>query len=763
MAIGVTLPSSSTILLSFLKMTLTIVTIPKERVCLLQVVHAVQINPKPLTTVRLKRQRTQVLRISRRPRSTQYSPTAISMASSIFSGIATGHESSFPNSTYLRKRYRKLQKCKVSRDTEFREASPGHSSDRPFDPSFDAIRALNGQPDIKPVPVVVPAVIKDATKSNGAGNLKLGFPSPDGEQSQRPTSDQHAPQSFSMRVDRLIQAVDWVDGGLHIRYASSGRDSGLRVPAGATDYSSTGSGSWITEESTVDHGNLGLMHGHLPRSPFPTASLSSGSFPHRDSSIQRIDAESTVRRIGSLLISEAQRQQLGDRIRDEIVRAADANQGDDLENTSRRNGLLISESQRQQLEGRIQGEIARSANEDRRDSLETVIHIKPVKKVDPRVVRVQGREGRKGYNISPIPLDYQRRRNLATPSVDSRETLSDVSSPLGHVLARQATRTQTSASMRSLQSSGVLAGPDKWFPGILPPDIKQQARKDKEVQIKQLETNSRVIRWLHHVKEAFGYRKVSPTKKSGKSISVFKDNSSDDAEKWTAMPIARPNNALSDLTNVRQPGYWTNNSFAQEKQQMRQKKTSLAPTVQSGMRPRPRASPARPPASAPQVKQFELNSRPAETRAMTRARTALRGYVVTDSSPLLTETRSRRSGSRPSTIKPVQAGEELHPNVAFALARLEGRVPPPPLSPIRRWRDGHEGYGAHVEVELRRPGNADFQVALLVRLDAPEPVTPFLYGAWRERFEAAVDAGFDCAMAAPLSPGVRRYLDGLGG
>lgn len=49
-----------------------------------------------------------------------------------------------------------------------------------------------------------------------------------------------------------------------------------------------------------------------------------------------------------------------------------------------------------------------------------------------------------------------------------------------------------------------------------------------------------------------------------------------------------------------------------------------------------------------------------------------------------------------------------------------------------------------------------------VKLNAPEPVTPFLYGAWMERFEAAVDAGFDCAMAAPLSPGVRRYLDGLG-
>ncbi|KAI4182698.1 MAG: hypothetical protein LQ346_006521, partial [Caloplaca aetnensis] len=678
-------------------MTLTIVSIPKERVCLLPVVHAVQINRKPLTTIRIKRKRTQVLRILR-PRSTQqYSPAAISMASSIISGIATGQEASFPSSTYLRKRYRKLQRCKVSRDTGSGEATPGDSSDHLFDPSFDAIRVLNGQPDLKSVPVVVRAIIKDA-KSDGAGNPKLGFPLSGPEQPQRSTSEQHAPQSFSTRVDRLTQAVDGVDGGPHIRFAPSDRDSGLLVPAGATDSSNTAPGSWVTEESTVDHGNPDQVGGHLPRSPFPTASLSSGSFPHRDSDIQRIGVESTVRRIGSLVTSEAQRQQLGDRIRDEIVRAADENQGDGLKNTSRRIGLLISESQRQQLEGRIQGEIARSANEDRRDSLETVIQVKRPKKVDPRVVRVQGREGRRKHNISPIHLDYQRRRGLATPSVDSTETMSDLSSPLGHVPARQATRTQTSPSMQSLQSSDVLAGPDKWFPRTLPPDIKQQVRKAKEGQVKQLETNSRVIRWLHHVKEAFGYRKDSPAKKPGKGISVFRDKSSVDAEKWTAMPIARPNNALSDLTNVRQPGYWTNNSFAQEKQ-MRQK-TNLAPTVESGMRPRPRALPVHPPAPS-QVKQFELNSRPTEPRAMTRARTALRGHVVTDSSPLA-ETRNRRSSSQTSTIKPVQAGKELHPNVAFALARLEGRAAPPPLSPIRRWRDDNEDYGAHVEVELGR-------------------------------------------------------------
>lgn len=48
-----------------------------------------------------------------------------------------------------------------------------------------------------------------------------------------------------------------------------------------------------------------------------------------------------------------------------------------------------------------------------------------------------------------------------------------------------------------------------------------------------------------------------------------------------------------------------------------------------------------------------------------------------------------------------------------------------------------------------------------MRLDAPAPLTPYLYGALTARFEEAVDAGFDCAMEAPLSPGARRYLDSL--
>ncbi|KAL8761666.1 MAG: hypothetical protein Q9184_002231 [Pyrenodesmia sp. 2 TL-2023] len=690
-----------------------IIVIPEERVRLLQVFNAVQTNSESLTTIRVKRKRIQVLRISRRAQSTrQHSPAAIPMPSSVLSGLATGEEASFPSSTYLRKRYRKLQRCKVSHHMGSGEQTPKDGSDDLHDPSFDAIRALNGQPDTKSDPVVVPAIINNVN-STGAAKMKPSFFPPGGRLPHRSTSDQYAPQSFSARVDRLTEAPYGIDGGLHIRIASSDWGARMGVSARTAIASNTASGSWVTEESTVDCENFGRMAGHRPRGPFPTASLSTGSFPHRDSDIQRIDTENTIRRSGS---------------------------------------LLISEDQWQQLEGRIQGEIARSANIDRRDSLETAIHVKRPKNVDPRVVRLQGRDGIEKHNISPIPLHYHRRRGLATPSISSSGTHSNLSSPLAYVLARQATRVKTpTPSIRSQRSAEAIAGGNSWFPGIAFAEenslqgVKHQPKKGKENQGERQEKNSRIIRWVNHVKEAFGYRKDQPAKKYGKTIGVFKDQPFDASDNWAEMPITHPKNTLRDITNIRHPAYLKNNSFAQDKH-MRQK-TNLAPPVRTRARPQQRAIPVHPPASSP-LKQFELKSRPTAPAALARARTALRGHVITDSPPL---TRNMSWGaSRASTAKPIRTEEELHPNVAFALARLEGRAAPPPLSPIRRWRDDSDTYGADVEVELGR-----------LRLDAPAPLVPYLYGAWTERFEEAVDAGFDCAMEAPLSPGTRRYLDSL--
>ncbi|KAL8921333.1 MAG: hypothetical protein Q9208_005765 [Pyrenodesmia sp. 3 TL-2023] len=687
-------------------MTLAIVTITKERVRLLQVVHAVQINPETLVTIRVKRKHTRVLRISHRGQSTrQHSLSAVSMASSVLSALATGEEASFPSSTYLRKRYRKLQRCKVSRDTAFEGVTPEDASDHPSDPSFNPIRALNGQPDTKADPVVVPAIIKQVTP-HGAEKGKSGLSASGVGLPHRLSSDQYTPQSFSARIDRLMQAAYWLDEGLHIRFAPSDEDERIGVSAPTANSSKSASGSWVTEESTVDHENSGWVAGHRSTSPFRTSSLSTGSFPHRDSDIQRVDVENTVRRMGP---------------------------------------LLISEDQRQQLEDRIRGEIAKSANEDRRDSLETVVHIKRSKTVDPRVVRVQGRDRIENYNISPVPLDYERRRGLATPSIDSSEAHSHLSSPLGYVLVRQATRAKTPApSIRSQRSTEAISGANSWFPGIAfaeessPRSVKHQPKKGKENQGERQEKNSKIIRWVNHVKEALGYRRDVP-----RTLGVFKDKPVDASDKWAATPITHPGNTLRDVTNVRQPEYLKSNSFAQEKR-MRQ----LAPTVRTRARQQQRAIPVQIPAPS-RVKQFELNSRPAGQSAMASARAALRGHVITDSPPSK-KTRSRGS-SQASTIKLMRSEVDgLHPNVAFALARLEGRVAPPPFSPIRRWRDDSDNYGADVEVELGR-----------LRLDAPAPLVPYLYGACTERFEEAVDAGFDCALEAPLSPETRRYLDSL--
>lgn len=133
-----------------------------------------------------------------------YPRRSTSMAASVLSGIATGHEAAFPNATYLRKRYKKLQKCRVSRDlnTQPTASSPVLSS---FDPSFQAIRALNGQQVSEKEPVVVHAIIKDVDTSFPSNMQPLPATPPDEIDHTQIAKE---PESFSGRVERLAQAID---------------------------------------------------------------------------------------------------------------------------------------------------------------------------------------------------------------------------------------------------------------------------------------------------------------------------------------------------------------------------------------------------------------------------------------------------------------------------------------------------------------------------------------------------------------------------
>lgn len=87
------------------------------------------------------------------------------------------------------------------------------------------------------------------------------------------------------------------------------------------------------------------------------------------------------------------------------------------------------------------------------------------------------------------------------------------------------------------------------------------------------------------------------------------------------------------------------------------------------------------------------------------------------------------------------AAHEMHPETAFTLARLEGRVAPRPLSPyqIRRSRDT-DSYGSDVEVELAS-----------LPMHSTQPCRAVRVGEWTEAIQEAVDEGFDCGLNAPES------------
>ncbi|KAL8718459.1 MAG: hypothetical protein Q9225_004407 [Loekoesia sp. 1 TL-2023] len=652
-------------------MPLTIIQFPRDQVRSLKVIHAVQAASESPVAVRIQKKGLRVLRIIHNIEGVRQYPTVnASMASSILSGVATGQEASFPSSMYLRKRYKKLQRCTVSRNPSVQSrgrASPTHS---PIDPSFQAIRALNGQPETIPEPVIVHALVEDA---NGglAGDIKALSRTPSNRVNDTPqllASLEHGSQSFSARVDRLVQAIDL---GRTIRFQPSDDNGPIQVFATVT-----------TPE--VGYGEDAAVEYSRKRTDTP-------------------------------LISVAECQGLQNRIRDRIAESAAANQ---------------------------------------RDSISIVARHERHAGVDPRKLYTHGRDGVRCHIISPIPLDYHKPRSLTTPSIRSSGTVSDLSSPLGHTVAAHVSGTKNPAySTRSEQSASATAGGNPWFPEISPSEVNSslalggRPRKGKDDQPDRQEKNLRIVSWLRRVKEALSPHSKFPARKPGRAVGVFQDKSSSSSDRWPGAPVPRPENVLRDLTNIRQPGYLEKNSFAQTLQKEPGKKAK----VQNSVKAQPAVVTVHPSAqSYVQVNwpQAELHSKSAGGKDLIGARTALRGHVVTDS-PI---TRIARSGesSRASTVKPSYGQEELHPDVAFALARLEGRAPPPPASPILRRTDDAGLYSPDVEIELGR-----------LRLNCPKPLRPNKDSTWTERFEESIDAGFDCALEAPLSPETKTYIESL--
>ncbi|KAL8962849.1 MAG: hypothetical protein Q9193_000809 [Seirophora villosa] len=659
-------------------MALTIIRIPEERVRFLRVVHAIDINKElphvPPKTIRVRRRKTKIVRVAH----------AIAAARRFITGIMT--PSAFPSSTYLRKRYKTLQKCQISRPADFRHVASGFPStvaDAAHHPSFDVIRALNRQPGATPEPHVVRAAVEDSRVVTAETLALIPIRNATATPIQRFASPSHESRSFSTRLDKLVKAAE---AGQHIRFAPSDRDDSVEVFASRPAAAAPGVSieDSVTERDMAHSHHFHQVADRRPRSPYPTLVVSSDSDP------QDVSGENTGRRTKSPSLP----------------------------------GMP------QQLSARMPNGVTESFIADQEVPMETAVRHERRAPVDPRVLETHGRDGIQRRMISPIPLDYQRPRGLATPSIDSSETASDTSSPSRQVLIRQAMKERRPASStRTGRSATATAGGHPWFPELAPTGPRPSADRPKRTMkvqnnsVEQQDKTSKAGRWLHHVKEAFAPAKKSPTRETGQAIGVLQDASSSHGINQAAMPIARTRDVLRDRTNVRQFGHpLLHNSFMQETYMQQQARPKRGTRRQLQRQPAVRS--VHPPA----------RSGVAEPQAGLRSRSPGRDAVtVTDSV---------------SSGEPEQGRQELHPRVNHALARLEGRVAPPSSSPIRRYRDYTDRYGEDVEVELGR-----------LSMDTPWPQTTHQPGVLTERFDEAVDAGFDCALEAPISPETQKFME----
>ncbi|KAL8862252.1 MAG: hypothetical protein Q9178_001261 [Gyalolechia marmorata] len=605
----------------------------------------------------------------------------MSPSRSIFSDVATGEEAAFPNATYLRTRYKKLQRCIVSRvpgssrTSGTRHAGTGEVSNSrstsslgSSDPSSDAIRALNGQSRAGTEPDIIHAMIKDLdgnvihTSESTASTSAKG--ADDSHERLEPSS--HNPQSFSARFDRLLQAVGY---RRHIRFESAKDGGDVNVSATNLDGSETGSSRSVTHQIAANPANFGriISPDGSPRTPesytsadrffCPGTHISRRNPVHASSPWATSSALSGTGfkrlRARSPIITETQRHQLEQRILDKIAACSGgylestvetaAHLGDGIEASGASHGTHVGFEVREQT-------------------------------VDPTQVSTINRDGeRECHRISPIRLDYQKGPGLATPSLGSSGSSSELEFPLNHKSNELPLSLKHGADLdHDLLLTCRVATTDTW----VTVDSDQGPSSEQEGEDTQLEREQkreRIFSWLHRIKDAFMESKESPTKKLGNAVNVFREGPARTIGESATNSSPRSAKALKDVTNVRHAGY-LRNSFAQDK--IRQEKLSAT--------------------SENQKKQSE---RP--------------GYE-----------------------------EDLDPEVAYSLARLEGRVPPRPTSPflVERCREDSQ-YGSDVEVELPP-----------LDLASPQPMRPdheCVVGNWSATMEEAVEAGFECVLEPP--------------
>ncbi|KAI4255382.1 MAG: hypothetical protein L6R42_006762, partial [Xanthoria sp. 1 TBL-2021] len=499
----------------------------------------------------------------------------------------------------------------------------------------------------------------------------------------RLASPSHDPQSFSTRVDRLIKAIH---RRRRIRYEPSQRGKNVDIFANNANGSETGSPRSVTDQIAALPNIFGRIisprYENTPQSPDPSRSVDRFFCPKtcpgsHDATVQAPSSEatspvfsdrgSTSVRVGSPIITENQRRELEDRIRNQIAASVGKSLDASGETAVRRGNC---------------------GDDDGSGTTDDGYH--QSKTVDATKLYAISRSGKEEcHTIAPIRLDYQRDRGNATPSLGSSGSSSELSSPSHHKSKAfcSSVRHIVYPDNSSLPTSPV-ATTDAWVSDDSDQGPSSE-QKGGDLQLDREQKSEKVFSWLHRVKDALMESKESPTKKMGRAMNVFREGPvrtvGGSAEKGTS----HYGMALKDVTNLRQPGYLQRQQLYAGKDETRE--------------------------LLGKIKESK------ETEA----------------------TSSTSSDGYPAPLKQARDEENLHPEVEYALARLEGRVPPRPSSPfpIRRSRDDTGPYGSDVEVELPPLG-----------LATPQPLRPdheSVVGNWTAPMEEAAEAGFECLLEPP--------------
>lgn len=244
------------------------------------------------------------------------------------------------------------------------------------------------------------------------------------------------------------------------------------------------------------------------------------------------------------------------------------------------------------------------------------------------------------YEIFPILLDFNKKLEILTPSVNSNDS---------HIAYSSLIFKTAHGKMAQVDDSwATTSGSDELSELPIPSD--------------------RVLEWLERVETPPQVRTPVLLKRRTKDVRVFRDAPVEEGNSRGARNIVSASKTLKDVSNLRRPGYLKHNSFAKENKST----NSPAQNQGSGLVPHTFGG-----ASDPQGRRSFIKSK----------------------WPGLFSPIHEQVSPAPSD-KPLNLPERVA-HFELALARLEGRIPPEPSSPIQRYVHTESVYGDDVDVDLR--------------------------------------------------------------